>query len=147
MVGTKRVGEFAVFTRLVACRRGAVSLEAAILWPVMIALLLGVIEFALMFFTYGAMQTAAREVARQLAVNFTSPAQAAELIGARMPQWTGGASVIEVTQTNPGDAAANVIRVSVTLPAAEATPVRFFIRAVDPFDLRAEVVMKQEILL
>lgn len=130
-----------------SCRRGVVSVEAAILWPVLIALLIGTMEFALLLFTYSSMQTAAREVTRQLALNFTTPAEAEAEIAARMPRWTEGAREVEVTQSAPGDPARNVIRLVVTMPAAEATPVRLFVRAADPFDLRTEIVMKQEIPL
>jgi hypothetical protein len=130
-----------------SCRRGAVSVEAAILWPVMIALVIGTIEFALLLFTYSSMQAAARDVARQLALNFATPAQAAAEVAARMPRWTDGGSVVEVTQSAPGDPATNVIRLSVTLPAVEATPVRLFTHAADAVELRAQVTMKQELPL
>ena len=42
------------------------AVEAAIVFPVLIALLLGTIEFSFVLYTNNALQTAAREVARHV---------------------------------------------------------------------------------
>ena len=87
--------------RLLSCRRGVVSVEAAIIFPVMIALAMGVTEFGLLIFTFSSMQTAAREVTRQLSVNYTSQAAAEAAVRDRLPTWSAGAASVSVTQSAP----------------------------------------------
>ena len=133
--------------RLLSCRRGVVSVEAAIVFPVLIALALGMMEFGLMIFTFSSMQTAAREVTRQLSVNFTTQAAAEAAVRARLPAWSADAADVVVAQTAPGSPEINVISVEVTMPAADATPVTFFTNMADAWTLRTEVIMKQELPL
>jgi Flp pilus assembly protein TadG len=134
-------------TSLLSCRRGSVSVEAAIIFPVLIALAMGVLEFGTLIFTYSAMQTAAREAARQVAVNFASPDDVEEAVRARLPNWSAEAAEVFVTQSAPTDPATNVFTVLVTMPATDAAPVQCFVGLSDPWDLRAEVAMKQELPL
>lgn len=133
--------------RLLSCRRGAVSVEAAIIFPVMIALVMGVTEFGLLIFTFSSMQTAAREVTRQMSVNFTTQAAAEAAVRARLPNWSAAAADVSVTQTAPSNPETNVIRVEVSMPASDATPVHFFVSLADDWTLRTEVAMKQELPL
>jgi uncharacterized membrane protein len=134
-------------SRLVSCRRGVVSVEAALMFPVLILLVMGAMEFGLLIFTYSAMQSAAREATRQVAVNFATPAEVATAVAARLPQWSRDGAEVDVSESAPADPATNVIRVLVTMPAEEATPVRFFTRLGEGWSLRTEVVMKQELPL
>jgi Flp pilus assembly protein TadG len=147
MLRPKSKGGSAMMARLASCRSGVVSVEAALLFPVLIALVMGVMEFGLLIFTYSAMQSATREASRQVAVNFATPDEVPEVIAQRMPGWTRGATEIDVAESNPGDPENNVITVTVTMPAGEATPVPFFTAMADAWDLRTEVVMKQELPL
>lgn len=136
-----------MFPRLLSCRSGVVSVEAAIVFPVLIALALGIMEFGLMIFTFSSMQTAAREVTRQMSVNFTTQAAAEAAVRARLPAWSADAASIVVTQTAPATPQVNVITIEVTMPATEATPVTFFTNMADAWTLRTEVIMKQELPL
>lgn len=136
-----------MISRLASCRRGAVSLEAAIVFPVLIMLAMGTMEFGMLIFTYSAMQTATREVTRQMSVNFTTPAAAEAAVRERLPQWSADAATVAVSQSAPANPETNVITVLVTMPAADATPVRFFVNMAEAWDLRTEVVMKQELPL
>jgi Flp pilus assembly protein TadG len=136
-----------MLTRLVSCRRGVVSVEAALVFPVLILLVMGAMEFGLLIFTYSAMQSATREATRQVAVNFTAAGDVADAVAARLPQWSRAAAAVAVSQSAPADPATNVIRVVVTMPAGDATPVRFFTRIGEAWDLRTEAVMKQELPL
>ena len=136
-----------MISRLASCRRGAVSLEAAIVFPVLIMLAMGTMEFGMLIFTYSAMQTATREATRQMSVNFTTPAAVEAAVRARLPQWSADAASVAVSQSAPGNPEANVFTVLVTMPASEATPVRFFVSMADDWSLRTEVIMKQELPL
>ncbi len=132
-----------MFPRLWSCRRGVVSVEAALVFPVLILLVMGTMEFGMVIFTYSAMQSATREATRQVAVNFATAAEVTDEVEGRLPQWGAAAAEVLVTQSAPGNPEGNVTTVLVTLPASEATPVRFFTRFSDDWDLRTQVVMKQ----
>lgn len=136
-----------MITRLISCRRGVVSLEAAIVFPVLIMLVMGAMDFALLLFTYNSMQAATREVTRQLAVNFTTPGDVEAAVRARLPNWSRDDAAVVVAQSAPANPETNVFNVVVTMPALDATPLPFFIRAREPWDLRTEVTMKQELPL
>lgn len=133
-----------MFRRLLACTRGASAVEAALVYPILILLVLGIIEFALLLFTYSAMQSAARDVTRQIAVNFTGEGQAAAAVANRVPGWARGGMSVAVTQSDPGDPENNIIGIDLSLPAAQATPLRFF-TAGGGWDLQTRVEMKQEL--
>src|SRR5690625_7739629 len=79
------------------CRRGAVSVEAALIFPGLILLVMGMIEFALLFFTFSTLQSATRDIARQISVNFVQASSeiAEGAVVARMPGWsTDSVSVV-----------------------------------------------------
>jgi Flp pilus assembly protein TadG len=136
-----------VFTRLVSFRRGSVSVEAAVLFPVLITLVMGTIEFGMLIFTYSAMQTAAREVTRQVAVNFADAASAQDLIAERLPGWAADGARVTVNQSAPANPESNVITLTVTMPVESATPIRLLTLMSEDWDLRSQVAMKQELPL
>ncbi len=136
-----------MWSRILACRSGAVSVEAAILYPVLIALALGSVEFGMLIFTFSSMQSAAREVTREVAVNHTSAAGATAAVLERLPAWSQDVAEVAVSQTTPGTPETNVVEVEVRMPAEGATPVRIFLRATDGWMLRTAVAMKQELPL
>lgn len=114
--------------------------------PLLIALAVGVVEFGLILFSYGALQTATRETTREVAVNFIAPTDtaAAAAVRSRVPSWMAGATSVTVRQSAPGVPETNVVTVTAQLPVRAATPVRFFSLAGDDWLLRSEVIMKQE---
>ncbi len=115
--------------------------------PALILLVMGAMEFGLLIFTYSSMQTATREAARELAVNYASAGSIDGDVRARLPQWSRAAADVTVSQSAPGNAAANVITVRVVMRADDATPMRIFTRLAEEWDLRTEVTMKQELPL
>jgi hypothetical protein len=140
-------GASPVFKSLASCRRGAVSVEAAVLFPVLITLVMGTVEFGMLIFTYSAMQTATREVTRQVAVNFANAASAEELVAERLPGWAAGGVDVSVNQSAPGTPESNVITLTATMPIDSATPVRLLTLLSEDWDLRSVVAMKQELPL
>lgn len=118
--------------------------ETALVMPFLVALLVGVIEFALLLFTFSSMQTAARDVGRQLAVNFVGPAAAPAAIRDLIPGWSQKELAVAVAQTAPGDPASNTYVVTVSMPARAATPVAFFTNLFADWTLVTTVEMKQE---
>jgi hypothetical protein len=146
----RRVQEWAVVwvvARLLACRRGITSVEMAIVTPMLIALVLGVIEFALLLFTFSSMQTAARDVGRQIAVNFLAEGQAGAAVRDRLPGWSRDAVDVGVERTAPGNPSEDMILVTVSMQARDATPLRFFTIMSGPWSIETQVAMKQELPL
>ena len=133
--------------RFASCRRGASAVEAALVFPILIALLLGTIEFSFVLYTNNALQTATREVARQLAVNYLLEPAVADEVAGRLPPWVGDGAAVTVTQSAPADPATNLMTVAVTLPVADATPINLFNHMVGGMTLNTSVTMKQELPL
>lgn len=46
-----------MLSRLLSCRRGVVSVEAAVIFPAMIALVMGVMDYGLLIFTFAIRQS------------------------------------------------------------------------------------------
>lgn len=132
---------------IMGCRRGAVAIEAALVVPVLLALMLGTLEYGLLLFTYSSMQSAGRDVTRQISVNYAAAADATSLVTSRLPSWSKAATTVTVTQSAPADPTANVIDVTISVPAKNATPLNFFVTLGGDWTLSTEVQMKQEVPL
>lgn len=131
--------------RILRCRRGATAVEAALVLPLVITFVLGVIEFSLLFFTVSSMQTAARDIARQVAINAVSPATAETAIIERIPDWARDGLNVDVKESAPGDPEKNVITLRLSMAASAATPLPLFSYAAGGWDVATEVEMKQEL--
>jgi hypothetical protein len=135
-----------VLTKFFWCHRGAVAVEAAIIFPVLTLLVMGMIEFALLFFTFSSLQTAVRDVSRQVSVNFAQPEEAENAVRERIPAWSRDAVAVTLAQSNPGDPEQNVLTLRATLPASSTTPLNFLTNTIGDWTLETQVVMKQELL-
>ncbi len=133
-----------ILDRLRRNRAGAVAAEFAMVSPVLLGLMFGTVEYGLILYSYSSMQTAARDVTRQVAVNTLAIGGASAEIKSRLPTWMRNDAVISVTQTTPANAATNVYTTTVTVSSSKATPLTFFTKAA-PFSLQTEVEMKQEL--
>ncbi|CAN5788641.1 hypothetical protein BH23PSE1_BH23PSE1_06380 [soil metagenome] len=132
--------------RLSRCCSGAVSVEAALVLPVLLASLLGILEFALLLFTYNSIQNAGRDVARQLSINFIAESDIPAEVTRRVPRWARDALAVDVCQSAPSDPEQNVISIAVSLPAHEAAPLAFFTRMSGAdWTLGTVINMKQEL--
>lgn len=132
---------------LASCQRGAVAVEAALVAPVLIALIMGTMEYGLLLFTYSSMQSAGREVTRQIAVNYAAAADAETLVKSRLPTWSRASTTIKITQSAPADPSTNIIAMTISVPARKATPLNFFLALGGGWTLSTEVRMKQELPL
>jgi len=133
-----------MFARLIACRKGVAAVEAAFVFPILIALTIGAIEFSFVLFTNNAMQNAARDVSRQLAVNYIGLGEVEAAIAGRVPAWAADSAAVSVSQSAPEDPSVNLITVNVSLPAADATPLNLFVALLGDLTLSTSVTMKQE---
>ncbi len=137
-------GRILTRARMYRCRKGAVAAEFALIVPIMSALAFGTIEYGSLFFSYSAMQSASRDLARQVAVNSISIENAQYQAVARVPGWMRDSVNVVVLQSAPGNAAANVYTLRMSVPAREATIMPFFTRGGDMM-LQTEIEMKQEL--
>lgn len=125
-------------------RRGSVAVEFGLVMPLFIAMFMGMLEYSFVFFTYGSMQAAARDVTRQVAVNTLSVADAADAVKDRLPGWAQGDAQVQVEESDPGNPAANVYVIDVDVPIAHATPFNFYTLSQDS-GVHTRVEMKQEL--
>ncbi len=130
--------------RIGRSRTGAVIAEFALVMPIVAGLLLGMVEYSFVLFTYGSMQAAARDVSRQVAVNTIDSGGAGPAIRDRLPAWARAGANVSVASSAPGNPAANVYTIVVSVPMASATPVPFYTRA-QSGNVSTRVEMKQEL--
>lgn len=130
--------------RLGIRRDGSVAVEFALVTPILMGLLFGTIEYGLSLFTYSSMQTAARDVTRQMAVNTVASTAAVAEIRSRLPGWMRTNATITVSQSAAGNAATNVYTTVVSVPMSKASPINFYTSATSG-TMRTEIKMKQEL--
>jgi hypothetical protein len=129
--------------KLMGNRSGSAAAEFALILPVLTSMIFGALEFSSIFFSYSALQSAARDVTRQVAINTIEVGQAEAAVQERVPGWMRQDVEVRIVQTSPADITANVIRLTAEVPATSATPLRFFTKSTD-WDLQTVVEMKQE---
>lgn len=130
--------------RLARSARGAVAAEFALVLPILIVMFFGMIEYGFIYFTYGSMQAAARDVARQVAVNTLAPGDTGTEVRNRLPDWAKSAATVTATASDPGNPATNVYRIDIEVPISNATPVPLFTLA-QSSSIHTHVEMKQEL--
>ena len=130
--------------RLGVRRDGSVAIEFALVTPVLLGLLFGTVEYGLTLFTYSSMQTAARDVTRQMAVNTLASTGAVAEIRSRLPGWMRANATITVSQSAAGNAATNVYTTVVSVPMSKASPINFYTKSTSG-SIKTEVKMKQEL--
>ena len=90
-------------------RRGVTVLEAALVMPIVLALVFGTIEFAYVFYVKQTLQSASREGARRGAVSGSTNADVTQAVSMAMEAGGLGTTKYEVTVTNAStNAAASV---------------------------------------
>lgn len=130
--------------RLARNRRGSAAVEFALVTPLVVGLLFGLLEVSMAMFTQSALQSAGRDVLRRVAVN-TMPFAAAEAaIRAQVPNWLGDDLTVTLSQTTPANPATNVYQVRLQAPMEAATPVALFTRG-RSWSIQTEIEMKQEL--
>lgn len=130
--------------RLARDRRGVVAAEFGLVMPLFLGMFMGMVEYSFVYFTYGSMQAATRDVTRQLAVNTISVGNAEAIVKNRLPGWARNDATVLVTQTTPINPATNVFIMEVDVPISKASPFRFYTIA-QTGDIAAKVEMKQEL--
>lgn len=122
---------------------GAVAVEAAIILPIAIFLMVGTLEASLTFYTFTEMQHHTRDFVRRVAVGSLTPAQAEEKLASSLPTWASGHATADVTETHPGNTRANIITASISVPIRHGSPLSFFFDRMEA-QMSAANSMKQE---
>jgi Flp pilus assembly protein TadG len=133
--------------RLLRLRRddeGTTAVEFALIAPVLVALMMGMIEFGLIIFTYTTAGVATRDVARRIATSRIPASSASSTLTPQLPAWVRSFATVAVTQTTPATPSTNIITVNVSFPAARATPTTFLSFAYAQHTLQTATTMQQE---
>ena len=131
-------------TRLLRDQNGASAVEFALICPVLIALVMGIIEFGMILYCKNTAQNAARSVVRQVATNKIKDVQAASAVKPLIAPWVSGSETTEVTQTVPADPTLNEITVGITFSMAKAAPTQFFSFIYGTGKIESRATMQQE---
>lgn len=126
------------------CRKGAAATELALILPLLTTMILAVFEYGTVIYSYSMMQFGANRVARTIAVNRMTTAQAQVDVRAYFPGWVRNDVTVSVTQSNVANVNTNLVQVQLSVPADQATPLAILTRLV-PWQLSASVTMKQEL--
>jgi Flp pilus assembly protein TadG len=128
-----------------ADRSGASAVEFALVASILITLVMGIIEFSLVLYTYTEAGSATRDVARRIATGRLVSTNAQSEVRAQLPNWVRNWANVTANQTTPGTAATNQITVTVTFPASKATPTTYLGFAYGSLTLTNTTTMQQEI--
>jgi Flp pilus assembly protein TadG len=126
-----------------ANRRGSVMLEFALVAPMLLSLILSGLEFSFVLSSYSAIQQGSDFAARSISVNTAAAGDVATLVKSKLPTWLAPYVTVTVTQSNILDEAQNIIQVTTSVPAAQATPIAIFSTAF-PWTLSTRVIVGQE---
>ncbi len=129
---------------LVTSRRGAVAAEFALVTPILLTLLMGGFEYGFMAYSMSAMQFGANVVARDIAVNNLSRAEAENRLVAYLPSWMSDDVDMSLTESNPTDPRLNSVTIEVEVPSTSATPIAMVSRLY-PWTISASANVRQEL--
>ncbi len=99
---------------------GIAAVEFALILPVLMTMLFGIIQMASVFFTHSNMTTVARDTARRLAVGEFTVAQAEAAATANLIDWASGAATATARVPDPAVSADTDVQVQITVPIAQA---------------------------
>ena len=100
-------------------RSGASAIEFAMIAPIIVLLMMGVIEFGLILFTYASAQNTTRNVVRMLATNQISTTEAQSDCLNGLPTWVNGSASVSIVESAPSDPSSNMITVEIMSTAEQ----------------------------
>ncbi len=132
-------------TSLLKDKSGSNVVEFAIVAPLLLLIILGIMQFGMILFTYNNMVQAAREAARTLAVQETT-ATDAQQIALNQLGFSGLPFTVTICEPDTVPCAGNPasdVSVTITVPLSEATIVDI-LGLFSAGDLEATVTMRKE---
>lgn len=136
--------ETEVMERILKNEDGVSAVEFALVLPILLLILLGILEFGLILFTYNSTQNVSRDVARQLATNRIAVTSADAQARSELPSWIASKATVVVTQSDPANARKNVFVVDVSFKAPDAVASSFLSFAYGSLVLHGKVSIQQE---
>ena len=100
--------------------RGVAAVEAGIIMPIFIAIMLAAVDFGSVFYVQHVMNTVANDVSRSLAMGHFSTAQAETIAQSRLPAWNAASFTVTAS-----DVGANNIQIVISVPTQQAALVNF----------------------
>ena len=125
-----------------ARQEGAVALEFALVLPVLISVLFGIIQYGLVLFTQQMMVYAAREAARSYAVGSNTAAQSVTLAQTLLPA-NVDSYTINVTEPDTG-ASETDVTVNISADMADAAIINVLGTLMSGRTIQANIVMRVE---
>ncbi len=120
-------------------RRGGAAVEMAVITPVLVTLLFGIIEYGWLFTVRQALVAGAREGARAASLPGSTVSEVEQRVTERM-QTLGLSGYTTTVTTDPNDPASPTGRVSVTIPYAQVSLLgHFFGHTTGDMDAAAEM--------
>jgi hypothetical protein len=119
MMRCPRLPSLPTIRRLALDRRAAIAVEFALVMPILLLFMLGIVQFGAAFFVQNNMLNTARELARRLATDQVTVQNAESWAIDRLPAFSTNYRV-EVTPPVPNDPNADFFLVVITVPLADA---------------------------
>jgi Flp pilus assembly protein TadG len=123
--------------------RGAALVEFAILMPLLLLLILGIIEFGWLFGQFNDVRHAAREGARYAAVDAPSDIAIRQRVCDTLEGFSAGTDSVDITLTEGGGAKGDMASIAVTAHIGSLTNVPL-ITAFTPDSLSSDVLFRLE---
>ena len=101
-------------------KKGVAAIEAAIVIPIFMSLMLAAVDYGSVFYVQHTMNTVANDASRSLALGHLTTAQAKTTVESRLPSWNS--AQFTVTASNVGT---NDVQIVITVPAKDAAMVNF----------------------
>jgi Flp pilus assembly protein TadG len=123
---------------LPADRTAAAAAELALVLPLLVLFVFGIVQYGTMFYAYNNMNNAAREAARALAVGAEDEEGAEDLADEHLVGWLDGATINAADASSTGT---DFVRVQISVSGSQAGMVPY---APAPSTLTARVLMREE---
>lgn len=122
-------------------RRGAAAMEFALVAPLLTMMIVGIVQYSVLFFTYNSMLNAARSGARSVSIGARTTATVIADMKSGLPGWVPADSVT-ATAVETTVSGATRVTTTVTIPAANGTMLGLLPM---PTNLQARAVMVKEV--
>lgn len=123
---------------------GAGAVEFALVSPLLIAILMAIIEFSMIFYTYASAELITADVNRQVATNHIVGSQFQSKVTPRLPAWVQEKGTATAATTPTTESGVVFWTATTTIPLLSAAPTSFFSALYGSRTMTVVNVMRQE---